>query len=288
MQPGDHLLPEGLPGAWKRLRLLLDPAALAPRLFLVQEMTVGAALVLCNAAVSAVILVRRRCALPLLLAAVFVVAFSVTGFHVPLPGRILPVVNARYHAPWMVLLLLLPAAAIAGRRSLLLLVIPVSVGLLGRSLRPAGPGYVPWQAPATDRWQFLASGAVRLSGAELRDGDGEYMALLKRYRTDTLHEEEAAALRALHGQAPGHDFGAGFQLAARCQRPDPAAFCRCVQAAEPGDVVLKGVGAATADPWRNSRDVELIAACLGPAFSEGLAHPMAGISRAVAFSVAPP
>ncbi len=298
MSPADHLLPEGLPGAWRRLSLLLSPAELAPRLLLSRDMAWAAALMLCNAGVAGAVLIRQRRWLPLALAAAFIAAFALSGFHVPLPGRVLPVVNVRYHTPWMLLLLLLPASAVVSRRTAALLVIPLLVALSGplsRSL--AGPGGIPWHAPATNRWHMLSAGAVRLSPEDLagsRDPDAdEYISLLRGFRSDGPEDSEAAmagvalgggegsaeamsAVRALRGEAAGHDFGEGFRLTARCQRPGPAAFCACVQAAEPGAVVLQGVGAATADPWRRPEDIAEIAACLGPSFSEGLEHPLAG------------
>ena len=294
MSVGDHLLPEGMSGALKRLSLLLNPEALSTRLFLVRDMAWGAGLILCNAVIASIVLIRSRRFLPVVLAVSFLVVFAVSGFHVPLPGRVLPVVNARYHAPWMLLLMMLPAAAVVGRRSALLLVIPIGMGLFGRMERNRGPDYIPWEAPATNRWQFLSSGAVRLRDAPSDNGDS-YLALLSGYVGKPVDNPAAAmgaglaggdgpgtqaarsVMQALRGQVPEHDFGRGFVLAERCQRPNPEAFCACVSAQDPGEVVLRGVGAATADPWRNPADLEALSACLGPAFTEGLAHPLAGI-----------
>ncbi len=300
MSPADHLLPEGLAGGARRLLLLLDPAELAPRLLLSRDRAAAAGLVLVNAAVAAALLVRQRRWLPLALAASFVAAFVISGFHVPLPGRLLPVVNVRYHAPWMLLLLLLPASAVVSRRSALLLVVPLAVALTGPLYRQRqGPDYIPWSAPASNRWQLLSAGAVRLSPAHLTgasDPDADqYVALLRGFRGGSVEDSPAAqagaalsggagsvaaasVVRALRGEEPGHDFGEGFRLTARCQRPDPAAFCACVQAARPGAEVLRGVGAATADPWRDPAEIAAISACLGPAFREGLADPLAGVA----------
>jgi len=300
MRPTDHLLPEGLSGAWRRLTLLLSPTALAPRLLLSRDAAVAAGLVLCNAAVSVVVLARQRRWLPLLLAASFVAAFVLSGFNVPLPGRVLPVVNMRYHTPWMLLLLLLPAAAVVSRRGAALLVVPLLVALSG-PLSRAGPSPegIPWQAPATNRWHMLSAGAVRLSPDALtgsRDPTAdEYISLLRGFRAGEPEDSEAvmagvalgggegsaaalSVVRALRGAVPGHDLGEGFRLTARCQRPEPAAFCACVQADEPSPEVLQGVGAATADPWRRPADIAAIEDCLGPAFSEGLQHPLSGLA----------
>ncbi|MFT5679968.1 MAG: hypothetical protein ACI8RZ_000873 [Myxococcota bacterium] len=299
MSPADHLLPQGLAGAWKRLLLLVNPAELAPRLLLSRDMVLVAGLVLCNAAISMVVLVWQKRWLPLLLALAFVAAFVLSGFHVPLPGRLLPVVNLRYHTPWMLLLLLLPAAAVVSRRTAALLVVPLLVALTGPLTRQnSGPDDIPWTAPASNRWQLLSSGAVRLSPEDLtgsRDADAdEYISLLRGFRSGKPEPSEAAmagvalsggagseaavsVVQALRGEVPGHDFGQGFQLTARCQRPDPAAFCACIQAANPSPVTLEGVGAATADPWRSPGDIATISACLGPSFVEGLEHPLAGV-----------
>ena len=118
----DHLLPEGGPGLFNRLELLLAPEALNTRLALHRRQLFPALAALFGALSGLLLVAWRRPRGAWLLPAcalLFLLAFSLTGFKVPLPGKVLPVVNLRYHAPWFLLLTLLSGlgAGLAWSRS---------------------------------------------------------------------------------------------------------------------------------------------------------------------------
>ena len=124
-------------GLMARLEMLFSPHELGPRLMLAEGTTWPAATVLACAAISlALQLKERRWLLPALVLS-FAVFFCVTGFRIPLSGQDLPPVNARYHAPWILLLTLTPAFAPGRWKGLALPV--VLAGLWARPLKPDDP-----------------------------------------------------------------------------------------------------------------------------------------------------
>jgi hypothetical protein len=116
------LLPQGLGGAVARAGALLDPSQLGPRLFPGVHATWPAGIWIAAFIGSLVVLVwRRRWAVPALVAA-FVVLWSVSGAAIPRMPPDGGVLQARYHAPWMLLGLVAMAAAAPYSRGALLVV----------------------------------------------------------------------------------------------------------------------------------------------------------------------
>lgn len=109
------LLPEGLEGAWVRASVLFGPAGLGARAFPQEarpEVLGGA--VLAAAGLAAAVGIRRPFASgpPLALLAAYGLLFCVSGFDVARVGNAAPVINLRYHAPWLHLLTLVTAAGV--------------------------------------------------------------------------------------------------------------------------------------------------------------------------------
>lgn len=207
VEPADHLLPEGLEGLRRRLALLLDPASLNTRLALNRQQVGPALVALAGASVGLVALAWRRPRdlwwLPAL-ALAWVAAFSLTGFKVPLPGKVLPVVNLRYHAPWFLVLSLLSGLGVglawSRWRAAGVALLALQLGAVGwsHSQRQDAPRPEARDRSIVDLGHVVENATWRLETAALAPAqDPEAEAVLRLMRAArTLEERGESALLA--------------------------------------------------------------------------------------------
>lgn len=107
-----NLFPRGFATGLARLRELVEPARLVKRAWpTTSHMGHGGASLLAGAAIGALLAVRRREALPILgFLVVFAFLFAASGFTISRTGPAAPLLNSRYFAPWLLLLVLVTAA----------------------------------------------------------------------------------------------------------------------------------------------------------------------------------
>ena len=276
-----NLAPEGIEGVLRRLALLFDPRDLGPRLFLARHSGLPALVALAVALVSTGVLLRRRQWLLPALALSFVLAFCVSGFNMPLPGKVLPIVNARYHAPWMLLLLLLPAACPGRWRSLAGLTLLVS--LCARLLKdPAQP--VSWEtlvaARAAQPWSFMGLSRDRFDPQGVRSEEPRVQLLLQVLREDPP-EGWNSVQQGLAGPPPPDGWGAGLAALQSCDGPAIDPVLDCLELQHLSEEALHGVGLGLARDWRDRGDLRAAIDRLGPAVATGAESPLAGIHRPV-------
>ena len=276
-----NLLPEGIDGVLRRLALLLDPSELGPRLFLARHSTLPALTVLGVALVATVVLLRQRQWLLPALALVFLLAFCISGLNMPLEGKVLPVVNARYHAPWMLLLLLLPAACPGRWRALAGLSLLASLG--ARTLKdPAQP--VSWDtlvaARAAQPWSFIGLSRDRFDPQGARSDEPRAQLLLEVLQGDPP-EGWIAVQQAFSGPPPQDGWGAGLAALERCDSPEIDLVLDCLDREQLSQEALPGVGLGLARDWRNRGDLQAAIDRFGPAVATGAASPLAGVHRPV-------
>lgn len=283
--PLDNLAPQGLEGVLERAGLLLDPRELGLRLFLARDASWAAALVLGVAALSAGLQVRERRFLLPALALGFALAFVLTGFKVPLEGKVLPVVNARYHAPWMLLLLLLPAAAPGRWKALAGLSLLVSLGARGLKDPPRPVSLETLMAArATQPWSFQGLSRDRFDPEFAGSSDPRTRALLRQLEGD-IPPAWSSVDEALRGAEPSRGWGQGFAALGSCERGEPghrplrSEVIACLEALDLNPEARFGLGMALARDFRDRADLRAAIQALGPEVERGSQHPLAGVDR---------
>lgn len=164
----ENLLPNGPIAALGRGLALLDPLRLARQVYgLTPIAPLWTSLLLLGGITGVAAQVAERRWLPLLPAA-FVLLWSISGFD---PGRAAALSNARYYAPWVMLLGLSAAAGLgpwlsrdgARRRAAIVLLGGIAAGdLLGAVLSLRRPDWSVFDLPATDLAKLTLVAPARL------------------------------------------------------------------------------------------------------------------------------
>ena len=278
MNPDANLMPHGIEGVWERITMLVDPRQLASRMFLADGAEWLAALVLsCSGVAAAVQLKARRWLLPSL-ALSFAIFFCISGFRLPLDGQGLPPVNARYHAPWILLLTLMPAFA-PGRWKALAAPL-VLAGLLARPMKPA------WKVDtetllsvrAAQPWSFLGLSAGRLDPQGLTSNNRRVNAMLTVLSRDIPPEWESVSVAMLH-KRPREGWGEGLWALERCHDPSHKAFVACLEKRHLNAEGRFGVGLGLMRDWTPTSLREQAIDALGPETLKGTRHALAGVDR---------
>jgi hypothetical protein len=284
MGVADNLLPEGLSGLGRRLALLLSPSVLARRLFPWPRGGEALAVAFMGAAfVSVGLLLRSRDPLRVALAMLplsFAAAFSATGFDVSVVRSLN---NVRYWAPWMLVLLVVTAAAagplLAGPRRWrgALLLAPAAL-VAGIGLRPmVGPAF-DWAAlaePATDLPTFTRIAERRIPPPRLRElssDDPRVERALRRMEGSRIAElvrrdipaAEGVARAAAIGPEALVGLGEGLASAAEAEAElgrwiEVARGLEPATAAAFGDGLSRGAARRFARPGRRREDASDVA-----------------------------
>lgn len=278
LHPLAHLLPMGTEGLMLRLEVLFSPQELGQRLMLADGTTWPAATVLACAAVSLALQLRdRRWLLPALVLS-FAVFFCFTGFRIPLSGQQLPPVNARYHAPWILLLTLLPAFA-PGRWKALALPV-VLAGLWARPLKPSAPvdDRTLEAAHAAQPWSFIGLSAGRLDPQGLSSDAPRVQTLLVALGREHPDAWDSVNTAMLH-KNPRRGWGEGLYALQSCHDPSAEEMVDCLDRRNLDDEGLFGLGLGLGRDWTPWRVRELALERFGAPVRRGLAHPLSGVDR---------
>lgn len=151
---------------WTRLKPLLVPERLG--VYLVPNAPNGAALATVELVAAAVAVVLARRPIFPLLASVFAAGWALSGFRIPRIVEDMGILQLRYHAPWMLLLVLLVASAAGTRVGKVLVAAVLAAHLAGQVTSARPPRWDSLLAPVVDVNGLVGVARPRLDPARLR------------------------------------------------------------------------------------------------------------------------